>query len=321
LSARASSPVVTVGIPTFNRPVGLARTLASICSQTYQNLEIIVSDNASTDPAVCAVVDEFTAKGAPISYHRHPENLGAMPNFSSLLPQARGDFFMWAADDDRWEPFFVERCVDGLLEDPSLVACGMEAQYEVDGETPFPFFVEGAPFHDYTPASAIDRVKHLLRNVYGNLFYSVFRREALFHGGRPITEWVGRTLNEIPMLLMLAASGGIRVIPEVGLYKSAPKAVCEQARWEQEGGRLPNWSGWRRYVNDCRSLHQYHNMVKHENLAAIDALGCDALAVRQLRRFSAWCLLKHELLLALRWKPAVAATSRPFIGDSLVERP
>lgn len=315
--------LVTIGIPTFNRPRGLARTLACICSQTYRNIEIIVSDNASTDPAVRATVDEFAAKDARIKYHRHLENVGAMANFSSLVPKGSGDLFMWAADDDRWESFFIERCVAELQADPSLAVCQMEAQYEVDGGALFPFFFEGSPFHDYSSASPVARMKHLLRHVYGNLVYGVFRRQALFHNGRPITEWIGRTLNEIPMQILLASQGCIRVIPEVGLYKAAPRVVCEQARWEQVGGRLPNWRGWRSYFNDCRSLHQYHNMVMHENFAAIDALGCDSRATRQLRALAAYCLLKHEFLLALRWKPEAAAKSQPFvetIGSTTAER-
>ncbi len=309
-----TEPLVTIGIPTFNRPVGLARTLACVCAQTHRNLEIIVSDNASTDPAVRATIEEFAAKDSRVSHHRHPKNLGAMSNFSSLPPKARGEFFMWAADDDRWEPFFVERCLAELQSDPALAVCQMEARYEVDGEGLFPFFFEGSPFRSYSSASSVERVKHLLRHVYGNLVYGVFRREALFHDGKPITEWIGRTLNEIPMQILLAASGNIRVIPEVGLYKAAPKAVCDQARWEQVGGRLPNWRGWRSYLNDCRSNYQYHNMVMHENFAAIDALGYDRETTRRLRAWAVYCLLKHQFLLALRWKPAALADSQSFSG-------
>ena len=230
---------------------------------------------------------------------------------------------MWAADDDRWEPFFVERCVAGLQADPSLAVCQMEAQYEEGGEVPFPFFFEGSPFHDYSSCSPAERVKHLLRHVYGNLVYGVFRREALFHDGRPITDWIGRTLNEIPMQILLASRGGIRVIPEIGLYKAAPMFVCEQARWEQTGGRLSDWRGWRRYFNDRRSLHQYHNMVKYENFIAIDALGYDSGTTRRLRAWATYYLLKHEFLLALRWKPEIYTISQSLvaeIGSTQVER-
>lgn len=313
--------LVTVGIPTFNRPAGLARTLACISSQTYLNLEIIVSDNASTDAAVRATVEQFAAKDARVSYHRHPENLGAMPNFSSLLPKARGEFFMWAADDDRWEPFFVERCVAGLQADPALAVCQMEAQFEVNGETLFPFFFEGSPFHNFSSASPVERVRHLLRHVYGNLVYGVYRREALFHRGRPITEWVGRTLNEIPMQILVASWGGIRVIPEIGLYKGAPNSICEQAKWEQVGGWMPNWRGLRGYFSDRRSLRRYHDVVRRENFAAIDALGYDKRTTRRLRAWAASYLLKHEILLALQWKPETAARSQPFIvGSTAAER-
>jgi hypothetical protein len=150
----------------------------------------------------------------------------------------------------------------------------------------------------------------------------VFRREALFHQGRPITDWIGRTLNEIPMQILLAFKGGIRVIPEIGLYKSAPRTVCEQARWEQVGGPLPNWRGWMSYLNDCRSNHRYHKMVMHENFAAIDALGCDGHVTRDLRKWTARCLSRHELLLAMRWKPkvsvqpqAIAMTVEPTVAE------
>jgi glycosyltransferase involved in cell wall biosynthesis len=296
--------LVTVGIPTYNRPEGLVRTLTSICSQTYRNLEIIVSDNASTDPAVREVVSDFRAKDARVSYHRHSDNLGVIGNFSSLVPKASGEFFMWAADDDRWEPFFIARCVEGLRADPGLAVCQMEAQYEVAAGVLFPFFSEGEPFYADTSRSPAERVKHLLRHVYGNLIYGVFRREALFHEGRPITDWIGRTLNEIPMQILLASWGGIRVLPEVGLYKAAPRNVCEQARWEQVGGHLPNWPGWRGYLAACRSLHQYHSMVMRENFVTIDALGCDKRTTMQLRAVATYCLLKHEFLLALRWKPS-----------------
>jgi glycosyltransferase involved in cell wall biosynthesis len=315
LQPEMTEALVTIGIPTFNRPEGLARTLTSICSQTYRNLEIIVSDNASTNRAVKEVVSDFMERDPRVRYHRHPENLGMMGNFSSLVPKASEEFFMWASDDDRWEPFFIARCVAGLLADPALAVCQMEAQYEVAPGVLFPFFFEGAPFHGYTSRSPVQRVKHLLRHVYGNLVYGIFRREALFHDGRPITEWIGRTLNEIPMQILLASWGGIRVLPEVGLYKAAPRNVCEQARWEQVGGPLPNWPGWRGYLAACRSLHQYHGMVMQENFVAIDALGYDEKTSRQLRAVAAYCLLKHELSLALRWKPSGSRALQPIVAD------
>ena len=50
------NPLVTVGIPTYNRPAGLERTLECIRQQSYTNLEIIVSDNCSTDVNVLPIL-------------------------------------------------------------------------------------------------------------------------------------------------------------------------------------------------------------------------------------------------------------------------
>ena len=70
----SKNPLVSVGIPTFNRPDGLRRTLECITNQTYKNLEIIVSDNCSPGPETEAVVREFMAKDRRIQYYRQENN-------------------------------------------------------------------------------------------------------------------------------------------------------------------------------------------------------------------------------------------------------
>jgi len=111
--------LVTVGIPTYNRPEGLQRTLEAIAGQSYRNLEIIVSDNCSTDPNVRKIVETYLLKDARVRYHRHDSNIGAISNFFSLLDLAQGDYFMWAADDDWWDQDFVEVSVESLQNHPS----------------------------------------------------------------------------------------------------------------------------------------------------------------------------------------------------------
>lgn len=299
------SPLVTVGIPTYNRATGLARTLESICAQTYRNLEIIVSDNASTDANVEDVIRARMAIDARIRYHRQLSNIGAMANFSSLVTEGKGSFFMWAADDDRWEPFFIESCVRALVADSTLAACQMEVQYEYAPQAQFPFFTEGRVFTSYSSDLPSERIEHLLRHVYGNLVYGVLKRDCLLNNGSPIIDSIGRSLNEIPMLVLLAFRGNIRVLPQIGMYKSAPRSVCEQAKWEQVGGRLPNWPGWQAYLKTLISLRRYHALVATEANSAIQSLECSAAIKRELSQFSKLCLLRHELFMALRWKPAV----------------
>jgi len=117
------APLVSIGITSYNRPNGLRRTLECITSQTYKNLEIIVSDNCSNDPAVQSVLHEYQQRDRRVNCIFQPENKGAAFNFKFVLEQATGDYFMWAADDDWWDTRFVEEAVAALEANPSAVAC------------------------------------------------------------------------------------------------------------------------------------------------------------------------------------------------------
>ena len=297
-----SDALVTVGIPTYNRPELLSRTLGLICNQSHANLQVVVSDNASEDPGVAEVVRDRMRVDPRISYQRHTRNLGGKANFFSLIDKAAGDFFLWAADDDRWEPFFIERCVEALERDPSLGLCQMEGRYEtVDG--PFEFFAEGAGFYSFSSSSPYERVGHLITNNFDKLIYGVYRTELMKYRGRPIIEWVGPTANEIPLFILIAAQANIRVLPDVGMYKVAAKAVCEQARWEKVGGKYPIQSQLRARIRSLRPTHAYHSGVIREIASVIDEIFSDRKQAKALRDLVAHRIRRHEFYMAIRWKP------------------
>jgi glycosyltransferase involved in cell wall biosynthesis len=101
--------LVTIGIPTYNRAGGYLReALASALKQTYPHIEIVVSDNCSTDHTE-AVVKSFA--DPRIRYFKHPYNIGANNNFNFCVEQARGDYFLLLHDDDLIDPDFVETCM------------------------------------------------------------------------------------------------------------------------------------------------------------------------------------------------------------------
>jgi GalNAc5-diNAcBac-PP-undecaprenol beta-1,3-glucosyltransferase len=106
-----NSALVSVGIPSYNRPDLLRRALSSVCKQSYRNLEIIVGDNASTDPTVREVIAEFAAQDTRINALLHPTNRGPFFNFRTLLQEASGKYFIWLADDDYWSETYIESLV------------------------------------------------------------------------------------------------------------------------------------------------------------------------------------------------------------------
>jgi glycosyltransferase involved in cell wall biosynthesis len=103
-------PLVSVGIPTYNRAAGLRAALARVLSQSHRNLEVIISDNGSPNGETEALANELMRDDPRIRFYRQPENRGAAFNFAFVEQAASGDYFMWAADDDRWEsPQLIER--------------------------------------------------------------------------------------------------------------------------------------------------------------------------------------------------------------------
>ena len=107
-------PLVSIGIPCYNRPEGLHRTLECITTQTYKNLEIIISNNCSPNHEVEKVAKEFVINDNRIKYYRQSENKGGHYNLKYVLEKSSGKYFMWAADDDEWTKYFVARCLEVL---------------------------------------------------------------------------------------------------------------------------------------------------------------------------------------------------------------
>ncbi|MEO8002984.1 MAG: glycosyltransferase family 2 protein [Arenimonas sp.] len=121
-------PLVSVGIPTFNRPEGLSRALECIQKQTYKNIEIIVSDNCSPGEAVNALMHSLANNDRRIRYFRQKSNIGATANFEFVLHESTGKYFFWAADDDLCDATFIQQIVEAMEENPEVVLCACDVK-------------------------------------------------------------------------------------------------------------------------------------------------------------------------------------------------
>ena len=94
------------------------RRSISILSQSFSDLELIISDNASTDDTE-AIGRSIAARDPRVTYQRNGANVGIAANFNLLVPLARGRLFKWATADDLLRPGYLERCVSLLESEPS----------------------------------------------------------------------------------------------------------------------------------------------------------------------------------------------------------
>ncbi len=113
-------PRVSVGIPVYNGERYLAAALESLRAQTYEDFELIISDNASIDHTA-EIARSYAAQDRRIRYVRNARNVGAAGNFRHTLQLASGEYFRWAAADDISAPEFLARCVEVLDREPRVV--------------------------------------------------------------------------------------------------------------------------------------------------------------------------------------------------------
>ena len=115
-------PCVSIGFPVFNGENYIRQAIDSILAQTYEDFELVISDNASTDKTQ-QICREYAKRDCRISYHRSERNFGATWNFNRVFKLTSGVYFKWAAHDDVLGPAFLQKCVNVLDNDPNVVLC------------------------------------------------------------------------------------------------------------------------------------------------------------------------------------------------------
>ncbi|MCI0543758.1 MAG: glycosyltransferase, partial [Actinobacteria bacterium] len=108
-------------MPVYNGSNFVAEAIESVLAQTFDDFELIISDNASTDqtPEICL---SYAADDKRIRYLRNRKNLGGGPNYRRVFELSRGEFFKIANHDDVSHPEFLERCLAVLDGNPAIVS-------------------------------------------------------------------------------------------------------------------------------------------------------------------------------------------------------
>jgi glycosyltransferase involved in cell wall biosynthesis len=209
-------PLVSVGIPTFNRAEKLARAVGSVLAQDYPHLEVVICDNASED-ATESLCRSVAATDDRVVYHRQAVNQGAHDNFLDALRRSRGDFFMWLGDDD-WlpDPRYIGACMSFLADNPTYsLACGAARYYRGGSQA-----MDGMVINLADPSPA-QRVKQFFSAVGDNAtFYGVMRRAQVLSVGCPRVlggDWL--------LVAAMAFLGKVKTLDDV--------ALCREYTWDE----------------------------------------------------------------------------------------
>ena len=113
---RSPVPVVSVVVPVYNGQPYLQRLVDSLMDQAFTAFEVLLVDDCSTDDSV-ALLSRLTSGDERFRLLTSPTNLGTAPRVVNVaLPQARGEYFVYASQDDFFSPDWLERMVDRARE-------------------------------------------------------------------------------------------------------------------------------------------------------------------------------------------------------------
>ena len=203
------APRVSVGLPVYNGAKYLHAALPSLLDQDFEDFEVVISDNASTDETE-AICRSYAASDRRIRYQRNRMNIGSARNYRRVFESARGEFFKWCSHDDVCHPAFLRRCLNVFDSEPRSVVlvyplcdlideCGTvigRAQGSVETRQRRPH----------------RRLAHVLRNFsYAYPIWGLIRTECLRKSGLTGSVWYW---DEV-LLAELALYGEIIEIPEV----------------------------------------------------------------------------------------------------------
>ncbi len=238
----------TIAIPTFNRVDTLPQAVTSALAQDYAAVEVVISDNASTDGTedYCR---SLAAADSRVRYVRHAENIGALGNFEAALVAASGEYFMWLADDDWIDGNYLTECIRSLDRGAALAAgrahwFGGDVKLEVE-----------APF-TLSAGNGAARVRDYYSRVTRNsVFYGV-HRTATVRGLGPVPE---PTAGDWMFVAMAALAGPVETVKSTAINRATGGAsdAILGARWAIPSGVVRHILGapgfaslgrWRRAV-------------------------------------------------------------------------
>ena len=231
------SKLVSIGLPVRNAGNRVADVVRSVLAQDHQELELLISDNASTDDTE-EVCRELAKSDSRIAYHRQPRNIGLLNNFVFAIGAAKGSYFRWIGDDDRLEPGFAAKCLEVFEADRRLLLVTTGISYTgPDGDA------ESAGYSGAALASAdpVDRFVEMLRllnasHLVIDPLYGMVRRDRV-----AVIPRRNMLREDEVFAAKLALAGPWRHIPEVLAHR-----VWKHERPSAIGKRLgvPAWQ-WR----------------------------------------------------------------------------
>ena len=201
------TPYVSVCLPVYNGELYIHDAIASVLQQSFEDFELIISDNASTDKTA-DICHEFTGCDDRVRYFRSDVNCGIALNHNRAFKCARGRYSMWFGHDDLLAKEYLGRCIEAIEQDRELVLCFTNTNHIDDNGNLLRRVDMANPAASDRPSKRFQNTLHqvpLDAMVYGLIRTEVLNQTFL-HGGFEGSDRV--------LLAELALRGRFGLIPD-----------------------------------------------------------------------------------------------------------
>lgn len=246
------TPLVSVALPVYNGQQFLAAAIESVLGQTLGNLELIISDNASTD-ATGEIAAHYAQMDQRVRYLRHAHNLGVNRNWSFAAQQASGTYLKWLSSSDYLAPELLAICAERLDADPTAVLCFPHTQ-----QTDAQGRMLGVFSRDFEVASA-DPVERFLvvasRLCINSPMNAGLIRRGAAHAALPLGNYPGA---DLVLMAKIALHGRFVLVPDVLFNRRTGDAYSTAQRSPLQTERMFNPDATRpRRLSETRRLAGY----------------------------------------------------------------
>lgn len=220
-------PKISIGFPVYNVERFIRNRLDSILSQSFQDFELIIVDNASTDSTV-KICEEYIEKDMRIQFFKTEKNMGVRWAYETVLLKAKGKYFIWVAADDKFSSDFLERNFLILESNKNIVASTSKVEWYGPGSNIRGYKIQSTdtiikkiykkirqhfqPFGtDPIEGTYEERISKYLRKSNLHSFYGLCRRKELQKS------WIDadEIIWDFSVMINLVKYGNIHVINEV----------------------------------------------------------------------------------------------------------
>lgn len=210
-----SSVPVTIGLPVYNGEKFLRQSLDSILNQNFQDFDLDISDNTSTD-STWDICTEYAAKDSRIRATRNVENEGAFRNFKLLIDRCRTPYFMWWAHDDFMDSTYVSNCYQFLQSNSDyVICCSRVTLVDTDAKELFSRITDQL----LTENEPLARIQRFLENRKLPIaFYGLIRMAAVKRSRITLRQALGA--DEL-FVAELSLAGKIYQLPQALLFRRA----------------------------------------------------------------------------------------------------